>query len=127
MSKRCKVGFYIRVSTKERNGGSGFYFQKVSGWVRSFKDSDGFLVRIGFHRNEGLGSWHITDLETGLGCGIADTYKGAVQLVKERIDAIAKALQEPKYVRLAQELAFCLQFSEEDEHGRKFPENQPKR
>lgn len=127
MNKRHRADFYIRVSAKEQNGESGFYFQKVSGWVKSFKDSDGFLVRIGFHRDEDFGWWYITELDTGLGCGGAETYEGAVQLVRARIDAIAKALQEPKYVRLAQELAFCFQFSEEDEHGRKFSENQPKR
>ena len=96
MNIRRKAGFYIRVSVKRQNGESGFYFQKVSGWVKSFKDSDGFLVRIGFHRNEDVRLWYITELDTGLGCGGAETYKGAVQLVRARIDAIAKALQEPK-------------------------------
>lgn len=123
MSKRRKAGFYIRAFTKEQNGESGFFFQKVSGWVKTFKASDGFRVRIGFICDDEIRWWHLIEISTGLLCGGAETFGGAEHFVKEHIDMIAQKLQEPKKVRFAQELEYCLQFSEEDKDGRKFPEN----
>ena len=126
MSKRRKANFYIRVRVRDKAGADGFYFQKVSGWIETFQTSDGTPVQFAFHRDRGFRWCNITEVSTGLGCGVAETFEAAEQVARERVDVIAKILQTPEKIRFAQELEHFIRF-EEEEDERMFFENQTKR
>ncbi len=123
MNRRRRCGFFARFAVRMPNGERKQYIQLVTGWVKNFRASDGFLVRVGFYQNDSSGRWHIVESDSGLNCGDAETYDGAVRLLKERIDAMAEVMQTPGYVRMMHEFEFCLQFGEMDECGRKFFED----